>query len=443
MERKSSVAIFTLGCKVNQYESQRIARGILREGLLLSPEGEICILNACAVTARADRKTRQIIYQARKGGKMLIVTGCIAPPLLERIRKEMPDVMVVPPDKKEEIPHLLRDIMKPSLPGESARSPSLTLAQQVRLAVGRTRAFVAIQNGCDGFCNYCIVPYMRGKPRSRPPEEVKEEIKELLHYGFKEIVLCGIRLGKYGVDLKGHSLLPSLIEEIASWEGDFRIRLSSLEPMDVGEELLQACLAEKVCPHFHLPLQSGSDKVLKRMGRKYTVGFYLDLIGEIKNLLPSVAITTDIIVGFPGETEEDFEKTIKVCEEVGFAKIHVFPFSPRPGTAAEKWDDVRMEEKKRRAEILRSLGEKLSFSFRRQLVNGRVWVLFQGKKGSLWEGLSHNYIKVYSKEAPSKDLHWCYVEGIYKEGLKVKPEEGGIENGKVCILHDSGRQGKC
>jgi len=231
-------------------------------------------------------------------------------------------------------------------------------------------------------CSYCIVPYLRGKPRSRNLQDVLQEIRQLLLFGYKEIILCGIRLGKYGRDLEDKTSLSSLLREILNWEGDFRIRLSSIEPMDFDEELLHLVSHPKLCPHFHIPLQSGSDRILKLMGRSYTSFDFLSLAKEIRERVPLVNITTDVIVGFPSESEEDFLQTLRVCEEAGFGKIHIFPFSPRPGTKAEKWDDVPWEIKKERAKVLQSLEERLSLSFRRSLM-GKSFGYFFKVKGEI------------------------------------------------------------
>ncbi|MGB9877762.1 MAG: tRNA (N(6)-L-threonylcarbamoyladenosine(37)-C(2))-methylthiotransferase MtaB [bacterium] len=432
MER-TVFSIFTLGCKVNQYESQRIARELLKLGFSVAKEGgDVFILNSCAVTHRAERKARQIIYRGKRAGKKVIVTGCVSPSLWESLKKDE-QIILVPQERKMEIPRILREIFPPSI-------FSLNEEEATKKAIGRKRAFVSIQTGCDNFCSYCIVPYLRGKPKSRPPQDVLEEIRELLRLGFKEIVLCGIRLGKYGRDLEDNISLPSLLKEILNWGGDFRVRLSSIEPMDFDDELLLLASHPKLCPHFHIPLQSGSDRILKLMGRSYTVDYFLSLVKGIRKTVPLVNITTDVIVGFPSEGEGDFLQTLRLCEEVGFGKIHIFPFSARPGTKAEKWEDVPWEIKKERARVLRALEERLSLSYRRSLIGERLWVLFQGKRGDLWEGISHNYITCYAEE-PTEGLCWCYGEGIFKDGIKVRLEKGGEENGAMCVLYDSKGRG--
>ncbi|MBC7327321.1 tRNA (N(6)-L-threonylcarbamoyladenosine(37)-C(2))-methylthiotransferase MtaB [bacterium] len=427
-----SFSIFTLGCKVNQYESQKIAKELLELGFHMEKEeGDIQIINACAVTARADRKTRQLVYRALNEGKYLILTGCLSPDVLAKFQGRK-GIIIIPQEQKMEIPLFLakKFIAKPS---SDADDEELT-----RKAIGRKRAFVAIQVGCDNFCSYCIVPFLRGKPRSRELTEVLGEIKQLIDYGFKEIVLCGIRLGKYGADLADNITLASLLKEILKWEGDFRIRLSSIEPMDFEEELISLISHPKLCPHFHIPLQSGSDKILKAMKRSYTVSDYLSLVRRIKMTVPLVNITTDIIVGFPGETDEDFALTLKVCREAGFGKIHIFPFSARPLTEAGKLQQLPEEIKKERVKALQELGEELSISFRKQLLGQFIWVLVQGKKGEMWEGISHNYVRAYIPgEEPPADMTWCCVKGLYKEGVIVNLKEGGRENGTLCVLYDS------
>ncbi len=432
MSKNLSFSIFTLGCKVNQYESQLIAKGLLEFGFTMKERGgDIYILNSCAVTARADRKARQIIYRAKRERRKLFITGCISPTLLAKL-KEDEEITIIPQEQKEQIPGFLREKFSPS--------PRLALSprEATKIAIGRKRAFVSVQTGCDNFCSYCIVPFLRGKPKSRPPKEVLEEIQQLLQYGFKEIVLCGIRLGKYGRDLEEGISLASLLKEILSWEGDFRIRLSSIEPMDFEEELIGIVTHPKLCPHFHIPLQSGSDKILRAMGRSYSAGEFLSLIEVIRKRIPLVNITTDVIVGFPGESEEDFNQTLNVCEEAEFGKIHIFPFSPRPYTEAAKWDDLPPQIKRERAKVLHSLEEKLSFSFRKKLIGTELWVLLQGRRGNMWEGLSHNYVKIYTEEKPPNEFFWCCGEEIYEGGLKANLRKGGQDNGTLCVLYDSG-----
>jgi threonylcarbamoyladenosine tRNA methylthiotransferase MtaB len=432
--RRPSFSIFTLGCKVNQYESQQIAKELLKLGFeMLKEEGDIYILNSCAVTHHADRKARKIIYKGKREGKKIIVTGCISPPMEENLRKDE-QILLIPQERKREIPKILQEIF-------ASQPAPLKEEEATKRAIGRKRAYVVVQTGCDNFCSYCIVPYLRGKPRSRNLQDVLQEIRQLLLFGYKEIILCGIRLGKYGRDLEDNISLSSLLREILNWEGDFRIRLSSIEPMDFDEELLHLVSHPKLCPHFHIPLQSGSDRILKLMGRSYTSSDFLSLVVEIRERIPLVNITTDVIVGFPSESEEDFLQTLKICEEAGFGKIHIFPFSPRPGTKAEKWDDVPWEIKKERAKVLQSLEERLSLSFRTNLIGERLWILFQGKRGDLWQGISHNYVTCYAEEPPVEEFCWCIAEEVYKNGIKVRLEKGGKENGAMCVLYDSEGRG--
>jgi len=428
--RKPSFSIFTLGCKVNQYESQQIAKELLLLGFeMLNEEGDIFILNSCAVTHHADRKARKIIYRGKRKRRKVIVTGCVSPKIMENLKNDE-QILLVPQARKREIPMILREIFSPI--------PSIIAEEEaIRKAIGRKRAFVSIQTGCDNFCSYCIVPYLRGEPKSRPLDDVLKEIKELLDCGFKEVVLCGIRLGKYGRDLEDGTSLSSLLREILSWEGEFRVRLSSIEPMDFDEQLLYLASHPKLCPHFHIPLQSGSDRILKLMGRSYTTDDFLSLVKEIRKRVPLVNITTDVMVGFPSEKDEDFHQTLKVCEEAGFGKIHIFPFSPRPGTKAERWDDVSWQVKKERWKVLQSLEKKLSLKYRERLIGERLWVLFQGKKGNLWRGISHNYLNCYTEEQPVEELVWCILKEVWEDGIKVYLEKGGKENGALCILYDS------
>lgn len=327
--------IFTFGCKVNQYDGQ-----ILREGF----EGENCkivdrlsdssvvLINSCAVTSRAERDVYKLSKRALKEGKRVIITGCFTDELRRKIINLSPEVKFC--NDKDKL------LKKP---------PS-----GITYFYKHTRAFIKIQDGCDAFCSYCIVPFLRNKIFSRKPDDILSEIKGFVAKGCPEVVICGIRLGKYnyaGVDLS------SLIEMILSLNGDFKIKLSSIELNDISDQLIQLIKkSPRIIKHLHIPLQSGSTRILHLMNRKYTPEEFYSRIISIKREIPEMIFTTDVMVGFPSEEESDFFDTLKLVKEIGFKKVHVFPFSPRPYTKASQIKPfVQPNEIKRRSKILLSL----------------------------------------------------------------------------------------
>lgn len=330
------VYFHTFGCKVNQYETESLREKLEIRGY--SPthdfkDCQIAVINSCSVTAEADRKCRQFVRKILRSNSeaRVIVTGCYATRDPQRLKEVSPRIEIFSNQEKEMIPESVSGCSL--LSGESS---ILTLFS------GHTRAFVKVQDGCDAPCTYCIIPKVRPGMVSRKIEEILREVKSLLKIGTKEIVLTGIRLGSYGLSSSGgrvgknHGELVSLLKEMVQLPGDFRIRLSSLEITEVTVELLDlAKSSNKICPHFHLPLQSGEDSVLKRMGRWYDSTYYSEKVKEIRGILPEVGITADLIVGFPGETEENFTHTLQFIEN-HLDGLHVFPFSKRPGTPAYK-----------------------------------------------------------------------------------------------------------
>ncbi len=391
-------ATFTLGCKVNQYETEYVREGLLRLGYTEVNHGEpadLGVVNTCTVTAEGDLKSRKAIRQfARRNPRAeIIVMGCYATRSPELVA-ELPGVAEVVTDKAQ-LPELLGRLGL----GEAPRGIS---------GFGRRhRAYVKVQDGCRQQCSYCIIPSVRPELRSRPVDEVAEEVAGLVGAGHREIVLTGIHLGHYGVDLvhgKGRALrrptLARLVERLAGLPGGFRIRISSLEAAEVDRRLtdLVAGLPDRVCPHLHLSMQSGSDAVLRRMQRRYTRDEFIQRCRQIREVLDRPALTTDVIVGFPGETEADFEATCRTVEEIGFSKIHVFRFSPREGTpAADMPDQVPAAINKRRAADLASLGERLRRKYFESLLGRTMQVLVEGRfdeSSGVLTGTSERYVPV-------------------------------------------------
>jgi len=359
----------TLGCKVNQYETEYVREGLLRLGYEESRDGEpadLCVVNTCTVTAEGDLKSRKVIRQlARQNpGAEIVVMGCYATRAPEAVAS-LPGVAHVVTDKRQ-LPELLARLGLADIPAGIS-----SFGQ-------RHRAYVKIQDGCRMHCSYCIVPKVRPVLSSRPVEEVLEEVRRLVEHGHREIVLVGIHLGHYGVDLYGLPSLAGLLRRVVERDGEFRVRLSSLEAAEIDPELIavMADFPDRVCPHLHISLQSGSDAVLAKMRRRGTVRQILEHCEWVRQTLDEPAFTTDIIVGFPGETEEDFHATCRVAEQIGFSKIHVFRFSPRQGTpAADMPDPVPEPVKQRRAAELSALAERLRQQYFHRLVGRELQLL--------------------------------------------------------------------
>ncbi len=385
------VRIFTLGCKVNQCDSDEIARSLAARGYDLSERGEAdtYIVNTCTVTSTADAKARKLIRRlAREHPEAtLIVTGCLAQrdpySLLQ-----LPGVSAVIPNNRK---LQLADFLSPR-PGPLFPSTYLS---------PRTRSFVRVQDGCDHRCTYCAVPDARGRPTSKPLHQVLEELTNLVKAGVQEVVLCGIRLGAYGHD-RGDATLALLLHRLRDLPLP-RLRLSSIEPMDFNGDLL-AELADhpSLCHHLHFPLQSGDDDILAAMGRGYTTTDFAALVSRLRAVWPEVALTTDLMVGFPGETDDQFANSLRFVRDNGFARVHVFPFSRRPGTpAAERADQVSAQIKHERTQQALALAEELSQTAARLWIGRSVSVLFEEReKGELLTGHSPHYIKIY---APGPD----------------------------------------
>lgn len=405
-------ASFALGCKVNQYESEAIAELFAEKGyeiVGIEEEADVYVINTCTVTNFGDKKSRQLIRKVKRQNENAIVAvvGCYAqtaPQELMRVEgvnlvigtKDRARIveMVEQYDKSHGVENHVSDIMK-----ERVFEPL-----SIQKLANRTRAYLKIQDGCSQYCSYCIIPYARGPIRSREPQEVLAEVRRLADNGFKEVVLTGIHVASYGKDRRDTSLLE-ILRQVHEVEGIERIRFSSIEPNVVTEEFAQA-MAElpKVCDHFHLSLQSGCDKTLKEMNRKYDTEKYRQAAATLRNYLPHVALTTDIIVGFPGETEENFQESYDFAKEMGFAKIHVFPYSPKRGTpAAARKDQLPNAVKSERSHKLIQLSDKMTADFLGEYVGQDVEVLYERMvEDGVYEGHTTNYIKVRGRS--EKDL---------------------------------------
>lgn len=393
--------LVTLGCKVNQYETQLVKEALEQNGFREAAEDEaadLCVVNTCTVTAEADAKGRQLIRQLaqRNPGTQTLVMGCFATRDPSAVR-DLPGVFEVVTDKRE-LPDVLQRIGLQQIPSGISRFD------------GHRRAFVKVQDGCVLRCTYCIIPSVRPGLRSRLPRDIEDEVRKLIENGYQEIVLCGIHLGHYGVELtRGRTGLPPfrlrhLIERLDKIPGTWRLRLSSIEAGEVDDDFIQAAAdCEHLCPHFHPALQSGSDTVLARMRRRYRTASFLNKLDQFRSRLDQPAFSTDIIVGFPGETDAEFEETLHTCEAAGFSKIHAFPFSARKGTpAADFPDQIAPEVKKQRMERLAELERRLAGRYHDALLGRTLSVMVEGEVRPGWmRGTSCRYAPVEVPGTPS------------------------------------------
>lgn len=430
------VAIYTLGCKVNQYESAALGGLFQERGYRVVGFGEdagVYVINTCTVTHHADRKSRQIIRRAARAnpGALIVVTGCYAQTSPDEALK-IPGVDLVLGTKNRAG---LVDLVESAVKG---RNPLNAVSEYMNgdefeeiLAVPlqeRSRAFLKVQEGCSNYCTYCIVPGARGPMRSRRPEMVIEAARQMVAAGFKEIVITGIRTGAYGQDLGGDVTLAGLLSHLSGLPGLARLRLSSIEPSDITHELVETISGlENFCRHLHVPLQSGDDEVLASMGRRYNTWEYFRLAKVLRETIPGLGLTTDVMVGFPGETEENFLNTYKFIEKVSFSGLHVFKFSPRRGTpAAVLKNQIEPQVKEGRSRMLIQLGKALSARYASQHFGKVLDVLVEQRfqdEGSLYEGLTDNYIRVVFPGC--EDLRGKIVK------VKTARQKGAILEGNI------------
>ena len=408
-----TLAVVTLGCKVNQYDTDAVVTQFLDAGYKLvdfQDRADVYLINTCTVTNLGDRKSRQMIRRAHKNNPdaKVVVMGCLAQTTPEDVAALEGVTLVVGTDGRsgivEEIERLepwqQRSLVQDILDVATFEDmPSLDFS-------GRTRATLKIQDGCDQFCTYCRVPFARGPSRSRAPESVLRQVEEILALGYKEIVLTGIHLGLYGADLDPPQSLAQISADIAAIEGLLRLRISSVDPHEITDELIDLVATHPVlCRHMHIPLQSGSDSVLDRMGRNYSRAQFKEIADNLRRRIPDVAITTDIMVGFPGETEEDFLQTMQLAEDVGFSKIHVFKYSKRAGTMAATFpDQIEPGQKEDRSKRLIQLGEAMAERFHCSFIGENVAVLVEQMQENQAIGHTDNYVKVTFPASPDVDL---------------------------------------
>jgi len=414
--RPVSVALQTVGCKLNQAETESLARKFLEAGFeVVSPSenAEVFLLNTCTVTHIADRKCRQYLraFRRQNPGAFILVTGCYAERAPDELGQMKEVDLVVSNADKDHIVEIVKDRIGIKSAAVEGKKPSLS-------SVLRTRPLIKIQDGCNRHCTYCIVPRVRGRERSIPAEAVISEIKAREEEGYKEVILTGTQIGSY----EGNGGLEGLIRRILTETSIPRVHLSSLQPQDLSPSLVQLWKSEpRICRHLHLPLQSGSDTVLRRMGRSYSRQEYEQALTLIREAIPDIAVTTDVIVGFPGESEEEFEQSYEFCARIGFAGLHVFPYSIRPGTPASRMPNQVPENVKRaRAQKMLELAKESAQSFRRRFLGQTLVVLWEEQKeDSLWVGHTDNYLKVFveSKVSLNNRLTKAKLIGEHGRGL--------------------------
>ena len=421
------VAFYTLGCKVSQYETEAIASLFEKEGyevVHFDEKADVYVINTCTVTGLSARKSRQMIRKAKSSNQdsIVAVIGCYAQTAPGEV-ESMPDVnLVMGTKERNKIVEYVREIeagrKKLTVVGSIMNTRSFE-ELKIDEFKERTRAFIKIQDGCSQFCSYCIIPYARGPIRSRAEKDILDEVRKLSDSGFKEIVLTGIHIASYGKDIGNTSLLDLIgkVHEVCTIE---RIRLGSLEPTTITHEFIEtAKKLKKLCPHYHISLQSGCDETLMRMNRKYSTGEFRNLVRLLRDNINDVALTTDVMVGFPGESDEEFEKTYKFLEEASFTKMHVFKYSPRKGTPACSFgDQVAAGKKEERSKRLIKLSMENTLKFNGEFIGKNLPVLFEQDvklRDGFIEGLTPNYIRVLCEGNASSKGKILYVTLISAE----------------------------
>ncbi len=415
MKIVSSVALEFLGCRLNQAENETLARQFLSQGYELAESptyADIYVLNTCTVTHIAERKARHLLRKARRSNSnaVIVATGCYAQRAPEELRQLGVVDLVVGNEGKfyllETLNHLSED--------EHEEEASVFLP-------GRTRSLIEIQRGCNDLCSFCIVPQVRGREYSLPAERILRGVKERVGAGYKEVILTGTKIGAYGQNGGSPAQLLCLIERILGETGVERLHLSSLQPQELTPQLLKLWGDLRLCPHLHIPLQSGSQSVLQRMRRRYSVADYKRAVSLVREIIPDVAVTTDVIVGFPGESEEEFEESYHFCERIDFANIHSFPYSARPGTvAAQMPDQVKPEVKRERSQRMLALARGSAQHFREHFLGQTMPVLWEGKvRGGIWSGHTDNYLRIFtqSDKELTNQIAWAKMIAGHEGGL--------------------------
>lgn len=401
------VSFITLGCKVNQYETNAMAQKFKEKGYKViegEAKADIYVINTCTVTNMSDRKSRQMLRRMKDINKnaIIVACGCYVQVSKEEVEQMEEIDLVLGNNEKKNIVEYVEKYIE-----ENKKEENMEDVMQQREFVDfgdvtyteKTRAVIKVQDGCDRFCSYCIIPYARGRVRSRKPQSVISEIEKIAKQGIQEVVVTGIHVASYGKDFNNDYKLIDLLEEINKIDGIKRIRLGSIEPLLITEEFVERLKKlEKICHHFHLSLQSGCDETLKRMNRRYTIEEFKEIVNRLRKNYEDVILTTDIIVGFPGETEEEFNKTYEFLKDIKFYKMHVFKYSPRKGTKAARMPkQIDGKQKEIRSKKLIELSDFNEKIYNESYINKEVEVLFEEEKEGMYKGHTENYILVYYK----------------------------------------------
>lgn len=422
-----TVAFITLGCKVNQYETNAMTQNFIEKGYKIvehTKKADIYIINTCTVTNMSDRKSRQMLRRVKELNKdsIVVACGCYAQVGKEELEKVEEIDLILGNNEKKFIVEYVEKYIQSRIPEIQTED---VMYQKEFVEFGeitfteKTRAVIKIQDGCDRFCSYCIIPYARGRVRSRKPEHILSEIEKIAKKGIKEVVITGIHIASYGKEFMNEYKLIDLLEEMNKIEGIERIRLGSIEPLLITENFVKRLeKLEKVCHQFHLSLQSGCNEILKRMNRRYTTEQFKEITNLLRKTFEDTILTTDIIVGFPGETQEEFETTYTFLKEINFYKMHVFKYSPRKGTKAaimpNQIDGNQKEERSRRLILLSDQNEK---EYNEKYIGKDVEILFEENKNGVWQGHTKNYILAHYKNS----------ENIENKILKLKCIEADTE----------------
>ena len=407
MEKIKKVAFITLGCKVNQYETNAMAQKFIEKGYTVIEEKEkadIYVINTCTVTNMSDRKSRQMLRRVKETNPNAIVVavGCYVQ-VAKKELEQIPEIDIILGNNEKAdivtyVENYIKDNIKKAEIDDVLHKTDFVEFGDITFTE-KTRAVIKVQDGCDRFCSYCIIPYARGRVRSRRPEHIISEVKAIAQKGIKEIIITGIHIASYGKDFKNGYVLIDLLEELNKIEGIKRIRLGSLEPLLITQEFMERLVKlDKICHHFHLSLQSGCDETLKRMNRRYNTLQFKEIVELLRKYYKDVILTTDIIVGFPQETEEEFTQTYKFLEEIKFYKMHIFKYSQRKGTkAAIMPNQIDGNIKEERSKKLIELSDKNQLEYNQKYCNQKVEVLFEEEKEGIYYGHTENYLLVTCK----------------------------------------------
>ena len=418
MTGMKKVAFKTLGCRLNQFETDALASQFQKNGyrvVRFSDQADAVVINTCTVTDQSDQKSFQTIRQAARNhpGAMLVVTGCMVNNHREHLRKDFNNpVWLVDNEHKSSIFSMVDSYFKDEIiHPENLETDLFNYAPAEKTF--HTRSWIKIQDGCNNFCTFCIIPKVRGRATSRPADDVLENIRRVVDFGFKEVVLTGVNIGRYHFEEVD---FEHLVEKILDLPGDFRLRIGSIEPEGFGDKLFDLFSHPKLTPHLHLCLQSGSDDILMKMRRFYTVSSFMNIVEKVRKRYPLFNFTTDVIVGFPGETEEDFAQTVDICQRVGFGHIHTFKYSVRQGTKAERMPDQISEKvKTARSRIIRELEEAEKRKYRQSLIGKEQTVLVEKIQRGFASGYGENYVPV---RFPASNLMTNQMVKVHLTGLE-------------------------